>query len=92
MSNTKKSLAERYLNDLGNFKDDIKSFQDRTIHAVNDKAFILKNAQSGKTSNYSKSQIIDKLEFQINMGLMIDTVITAENAQSRFVEVCSILP
>ncbi|KTB91552.1 hypothetical protein AO073_01380 [Pseudomonas syringae ICMP 11293] len=92
MTNTNKiSAAEFFLNDIGNFADDI-NFNGETIFAMNDKAVILKNVNTGKKINYNRSDLINDLNFQIGLGIFDDSEVTAENAQRKFVQIRSLLP
>jgi hypothetical protein len=43
MSNSNISLAEKYLNELGNFKDSIKPIKGKTIHSIDSIVVRVKN-------------------------------------------------
>ncbi|MFI3044527.1 hypothetical protein [Pseudomonas coronafaciens] len=92
MTNTNKiSAADFFLNDLGNFADDI-NFNGETIYALNDKEVILKNNNTGRIHNYNRSDLVNDMNFQIDLGILDNSEVSLENAQRKFVQVRSLLP
>jgi hypothetical protein len=92
MTNTNRiSAADFFLNDIGNFADDI-NFNGETIYALNNKAVILKNNNTGKLHNYNRSDLVNDINFQIDMGIFDNSEVTVENAQRKFVQIRSLLP
>ncbi len=91
MNNSNITLAEKYLNELGNFKDSVKPIRGKTIHSIDSNVVRVKNEYTGEIANYSKTDLNEKLAFQIYIGLT-PAEITRENVQSRAVEVLSLLP
>ena len=91
MINTNSKIANQFLNDLGNFKNDIKSFNNISVQDVNDKFVILKNEETGKSSKYSKSDLAESITFKLDLGIFNEQEVTKENAQSKFSELCTLL-
>ena len=91
MINTNSKIANQFLNDLGNFKNDIKPFNNISVQDVNDSFVILKNEATGKSSNYSKSDLAESIAFKLDLGIFNEQEVTKENAQSKFSELCTLL-
>lgn len=91
MINTNSKIANQFLNDLGNFKNDIKPFNNISVQDVNDTVVILKNEATGKSSNYSKSDLAEAITFKLDFGIFNEQEVTKENAQSKFSELCTLL-
>ena len=91
MINTNSKIANQFLNDLGNFKNDIKPFNNISVQDVNDTLVILKNEATGKSSNYSKSDLAKSIIFKLDLGIFNEQEVTKENAQSKFSELCTLL-
>ncbi|MQU07732.1 MULTISPECIES: hypothetical protein [Pseudomonas] len=90
MNNSNITLADKYLNELGNFKDSIKPIKGKTIHSIDSNLVRIKNEYTGEIVDYSKPDLNEILAFQMYIGLT-PAEITNENAQSRAVEVLSLL-
>lgn len=91
MNKSNFSLADKYLNELGNFKDSIKPIKGKSIHSIDSNVVRVKNEYTGEIANYSKTDLNEQIAFKMYIGLT-PTEITKENAQSRAVEVLSLLP
>ena len=91
MINKNSKIANQFLNDLGNFKNDIKFFNNISVQDVNDTVVILKNEVTGKSSNYSKYDLAESIAFRLDIGIFNEQAVTKENAQSKFSELCTLL-
>ena len=91
MINNNSKIANQFLNDLGNFKNDIKPFNNISVQDVNDTVVILKNGETGKSSNYSKYDLAESIAFRLDIGIFNEQAVTKENAQSKFSELCTLL-
>ena len=91
MINTNSKIANQFLNDLGNFKNDIKPFNNISVQDVNDTVVILKNEVTGKSSNYRKSDLAESIIFKLDLGIFNEQEVTKENAQSKFTELFTLL-
>ena len=91
MINTNSKIANQFLNDLGNFKNDIKPFNNISVQDVNDTVVILKNEATGKSSNYSKYDLAESIAFRLDIGIFNEQAVTKENAQSKFTELFTLL-
>ncbi|RMV74538.1 hypothetical protein ALP05_01400 [Pseudomonas caricapapayae] len=90
MSNKNTTAAEFYLNQFNDYANEL-SFNGETLHAVTDKSVILKKP-NGKLVNFNKSDLKQDITFQMEMGILNEEEITHENAQSKFVQMRSLLP
>jgi len=91
MIKTNSRIANQFLNDLGNFKNDIKPFKDVSIKEVNDEAVILKNENTGMTSSYSKAKLEEAITFRLDFGIFNEQEMTKDNAQTKFTELFTLL-
>ena len=58
---------------------------------MNDTVVILKNEETGKSSNYSKYDLAESIAFRLDIGIFNEQAVTKENAQSKFTELFTLL-
>lgn len=65
MNNSNITLADKYLNELGNFKDSIKPIKGKTIHSIDSNLVRIKNEYTGEIVDY-KPDLNEILAFNVH--------------------------